>query len=183
MTKREIILNAALELLVKKGVHNTPMSEIAKAAGTGMGTIYNYFPTKEILINEIYIDIKQLEETLFMKVNTDQPIITVFENYMTSIIEFFIHNQSYFNFLLQLEASPIITKKNKEEGSKSVEMMAQVLKDGQHNKIVKNIDIDEILVFIGGAITSYLKQYFSTSKKKQSILKNHIRMVWDGIKK
>ena len=50
MTKKEAIIAAALELLVEKGVHNTPMSEIAKAAGTGMGTIYNHFSCKEEII-------------------------------------------------------------------------------------------------------------------------------------
>ncbi len=182
MTKKEAILNAALELLVEKGVHNTPMSEIAKAAGTGMGTIYNYFANKEVLINEIYIGIKEQEENLFLEVNTDQPIKTQFENYLAVIIEFFINHPAYFNFLQQLEASPIITKENKVKGNKSVELVAVLLKSGQQHRFIKNIGIDEILVFIGGGISSYLKQHLSTSKKKQISLKNHIRMIWDGIK-
>ena len=182
MTKRDIILNAALELLVEKGVHNTPMSEIAKAAGTGMGTIYNYFPNKEKLINEIYANIKEQEEVLFLEINTDEPVKTQFENYLTAIIEFFIHYPSYFNFLQQLEASPIITKENKVKGRKSVEIVALLLKKGQQDRIIKKINIDEILVFIGGAISSYLKRHLNLSEKKQSSLVSHMRMVWDGIK-
>lgn len=182
VTKRDAILSAALELLVEKGVHNTPMSEIAKAAGTGMGTIYNYFPNKEVLINEIYADIKEKEESLFLEVRTDQPIKTQFENYLTVIIRFFINHPSYFNFLQQLEASPIITEENKLKGRKSVDMVAVLLKNGQQDRIVKSIDINEILVFIGGGISSYLKRHINTSKKKKSSLKNHVRMVWEGIK-
>ncbi|OJJ18012.1 TetR family transcriptional regulator [marine bacterium AO1-C] len=182
MNKKEAILKAALELLVEKGVHNTPMSEIAKAAGTGMGTIYNYFANKEILINEIYIGIRAQEETLFLEVSTDQPVKTQFERYLTTIIEFFINQPAYFSFLQQLEASPIITEENRVKGKKSVEMVAVLLKSGQQDRIIKNIDLDEILIFIGGAISSYLKQYFNTSKEKQTSLKNHVRMVWDGIK-
>lgn len=182
MTKKDAILNAALELLVKKGIHNTPMSEVAKAAGTGMGTIYNYFPNKEILINEIYIGIKEQEEKVFSEVNTDDPIKTQFENYLTVLIEFFINNPSYFSFLQQLEASPIISEENKEMGKKPVELVAVLLKSGQQDRITKNIEIDEILVFIGGAITSYLKRNLNAPKKKRSSLSNHIQMVWDGIK-
>ncbi len=182
VTKKEAILHAALDLLAAKGVHDTPVSEIAKAAGTGMGTIYNYFANKEILINEIYLRIKEQEETLFLQVNKDQPIKTQFEHYLTVIIEFFIQHPTYFNFLQQLEASPIITQENKVKGKKSVEMVAVLLKNGQQHRIIKNFDIDQILVFIGGAISSYLKQHLNTSKKQQTSLKNHIRMVWDGIK-
>lgn len=182
MTKKEAIINAALKLLVEKGVHNTPMSVIAKAAGTGMGTIYNYFPRKEDLINEIYAGIKEQEESLFLEVNTDQPIKTQFENYLTAIIEFFIHNPLYFNFLQQLEASPIITSENKAKGRRAVDMVAVLLKVGQQDRIIKDIDLDEILVFIGGAISSYLKRNLNPSEEKQTSLASHIRMVWDGIR-
>ncbi len=183
MTKKDAILKAALELLVEKGVHNTPMSEIAKAAGTGMGTIYNYFPNKDILINQIYIDIKEKEEAVFLAVDTDKAIKIQFEHYLTVLIEFFIEHPSYFKFLEQLEASPIITKENKVRGGKSVELVSIVLKKGQQDRIIKIVAVEELLMFIGGAISSYLRWYFSQSKRKKSSLKNQIQMVWDGIKK
>lgn len=182
MTKKDAILNAALELLVEKGVHNTPMSQIAKAAGTGMGTIYNYFPNKDILINEIYLGIKKQEESLFLAADADGPIKTRFENYMTVLIDFFMDHPVYFNFLQQLEASPIITRENKAKGSKSVEIVASLLEIGQHNRIIKNIEIKQILLFIGGAISAYLKRNINATVDEQTSLADHINMVWDGIK-
>lgn len=89
MNKKESILLAALSLLTEKGVHNTPMSAIAKAAGTGMGTIYNYFPNKELLINEIYVNIKESEKSVFINFSLEKPIKSQFENYFSSIIDFF----------------------------------------------------------------------------------------------
>lgn len=182
MSKRDDILTAALELLVEKGVHNTPMSAIAKAAGTGMGTIYNHFPNKDLLINEIYIQIKEKEEALFAGVDTDLPTKTQFENYMTVLIDFHINNPLYFNFLEQLQASPIITKENKGKGGASVEMVLKLLKDGQEQRIIKPFKMDELLMFIGGAISSYLRGNITASKKQVSSRKNTIQMVWDGIK-
>ena len=182
VTKKESILNAALELLVQKGVHNTPMSQVAKAANTGMGTIYNYFPNKEILINEIYLSIKKQEENLFLEVSTDGPVKTRFESYMTVLIVFFMEHPLYFNFLQQLEASPIITEENKTNGRKPVEIVASLLKSGQKDRIIKSVEMDQILVFIGGAISSYLRQNLNTTQNKQTSLADHINMVWDGIK-
>lgn len=182
MNKKESILKAALELLVEKGVHNTPMSQIAKAAGTGMGTIYNYFPNKELLINEIFVQIKEEEEVLFLKVNTELPIKTQFESYLTLIIQFFMEQPLYFNFLQQLEASPIITAENKKKGKKSVEMVAVLLENGQKDRIIKSIPLEEILVFISGFISSYLNRNLNTIEKEKTSLTNHIQMVWDGIK-
>ena len=182
MPKKDDIRSAALQLLVEKGVHNTPMSAIAKAAGTGMGTIYNHFPKKELLINDIYIRIKEKEEAVFLEVDTSKPTKTQFENYMIVLIDFFINNPLYFKFLQQMEASPIISQKNKIQGSKSVEMVAKLVKNGQADRIIKDINMEELLMFIGGAISAYLKWYFIKTDKKETSLKNHLQMVWDAIK-
>lgn len=182
MTKKDAIVNAALQLLVERGVHNTPMSEIAKAAGTGMGTIYNHFANKDLLINEIYIRIKEQEEIVFFKVDRNKPIKKQFEDYITVLIEFFKNNPSYFKFLEQLEASPIITKKSKAKGGKSVELVSILLENGQREGIIKNIDIQELLMFIGGSVSAYLRWYFNKPRSKNLSNKNQIQMVWDGIK-
>ena len=87
MNKKESILQSALELLAQKGVHDTPMSAIAKSANVGMGTIYNYFPNKEMLLNEVYIKIKHQESSVFENFDTNQPIKTQFEQYFVSVTE------------------------------------------------------------------------------------------------
>lgn len=182
MTKKEAIINAALELLTKKGIHNAPMSEIAKAAGTGMGTIYNHFSNKDLLINEIYLKIKKEETAAFLNVDTDKPVKTQFEDHFIILIDFFTKNPLYFNFLAQVQASPIITKENRAQGEKSVALVSILLKKGQEDRIVKDIAIDELLVFIGGVISGYLRWYFNSSNKQALSFKNQIRMIWDAIK-
>ncbi|MEM6343379.1 MAG: TetR/AcrR family transcriptional regulator [Bacteroidota bacterium] len=182
MSKKDAIINAALELLVKKGVHNTPMSEIAKAAGTGMGTIYNYFPNKELLINEIYRGIREKEESLFQAVKTDGPIKTQFENYLRVLISFFVANPLYFQFMEQLQASPIITEENKARGGNAVEMVVLLLKKGQEQRIIKAIAIEELIMFIGGAVSAYLRWYISKAKNNNASMSTQIQMVWDAIK-
>ncbi|UMB55038.1 TetR/AcrR family transcriptional regulator [Lutibacter sp. A64] len=182
MNKKEAILQSAIELLTEKGVHNTPMSAIAKAAGTGMGTIYNYFLNKEELINAIYVNIKQQEKDVFLDFDTAKPIKTQFENYFVSMIEFFIANQNYFMFMEQLQASPIITKESRDEGGKSIASVYALLIKGKKERIIKNVGIEELLMFIGGAVLAYLRWYFNQKEIKDSSLKNQIKMVWDAIK-
>lgn len=182
MSKKQNILSSALNILAEKGVHNTPISAIGKAAETGMGTIYNYFPNKDALINEIYTDIKRQEKLLFENFESDKPIKTQFENYFTITVTFFIDNPNYFRFMEQMQASPIITENSREEGRKSITPVFELLTLGKQQRIIKDIDIEEILLFIGGAILSYLRWYFSQAEKKQTSLKNQVTMVWDAIK-
>ena len=50
--KKNDIIQAALTVFAKKGVANAKMADIAKAAGIGKGTIYEYFRDK----NEIFFE-------------------------------------------------------------------------------------------------------------------------------
>jgi TetR/AcrR family fatty acid metabolism transcriptional regulator len=51
--KRDIIIDAAIQVFSQKGYHNTRMEEIALAAGIGKGTIYEYFDSKLQLFQEM----------------------------------------------------------------------------------------------------------------------------------
>jgi AcrR family transcriptional regulator len=53
--KRDAILAAALELFAERGFHGTAVPLVADKAGVGAGTIYRYFPSKESLVNELYL--------------------------------------------------------------------------------------------------------------------------------
>ncbi|MCP4693355.1 MAG: TetR/AcrR family transcriptional regulator [Desulfobacterales bacterium] len=53
---RRLIIQAAVELMIKKGARAATMREIAGNAGIGTATIYNYFPTKEAILFAYYED-------------------------------------------------------------------------------------------------------------------------------
>jgi AcrR family transcriptional regulator len=57
LEKREAILAAALRLIARFGLHNTPMSAVAREAGVAVGTVYLYFPSKEAMINALYLHV------------------------------------------------------------------------------------------------------------------------------
>jgi len=47
--KRDQILDAAMAMLLEKGFARTTMSDVAKTAGIGRGTVYWHFPSKDEL--------------------------------------------------------------------------------------------------------------------------------------
>ena len=56
--KKTALLQAALKLFTENGFHGTSTAQISKEAGVATGTLFNYFPTKEDLINGLYFDVK-----------------------------------------------------------------------------------------------------------------------------
>ncbi len=47
------IIEAALDLFVERGYYGTKTSQISKRAGISEGLLFHYFPTKEILLEEL----------------------------------------------------------------------------------------------------------------------------------
>lgn len=53
---RRAVIDAAVALIGEKGFKTATMRQIARDAGLGEATIYNYFPTKEALVYAYYED-------------------------------------------------------------------------------------------------------------------------------
>jgi len=53
LEKKQLILDASLELFANKGYHTTSISKIATSAGISKGLIYNYFKSKEEILSEL----------------------------------------------------------------------------------------------------------------------------------
>jgi len=58
-TKKQLLLETALALFVDQGIYATSTASIAKAAGVANGTLFHHFSSKDILVLELYKDIKR----------------------------------------------------------------------------------------------------------------------------
>ena len=56
LRRRQEMLAAALELFSKKGYHNVSMNEIAEKSEFAIGTLYNFFDSKEHLYSSLMVE-------------------------------------------------------------------------------------------------------------------------------
>jgi len=68
--KKDIALSCK-DLVIQKGINNLTIAEVAKTAGVGKGTIYEYFKNKEEIIFEIVTIMMQEHETKLLNELTD----------------------------------------------------------------------------------------------------------------
>ncbi|MCF6269384.1 MAG: TetR/AcrR family transcriptional regulator [Melioribacteraceae bacterium] len=108
------ILNAALELFAKKGFSNTSISEIAKSAGVSKGLAYNYFESKQKLVEEvIQLLFTELSKVFIALEVTKDPFekiqlaIDLTFNWLTEKEDFW---RLYSSLLMQLETKAIVEK-------------------------------------------------------------------------
>jgi len=69
--KKEQILQSALRLFADEGLA-VPTAKIAHEAGVANGTLFNYFPTKQDLIDTLYLTLKKELTHLFLADGADK---------------------------------------------------------------------------------------------------------------
>ncbi|HPH97070.1 MAG TPA: TetR/AcrR family transcriptional regulator [Anaerolineaceae bacterium] len=78
MDKRTKILNSARSLFSENGYKDTSVSDITKKAGVAAGTFYLYFPSKDQIFMEIFLEENvKLKKELLAAVNLDQDPLSV----------------------------------------------------------------------------------------------------------
>lgn len=184
MNKKEQILKATLQLIVQKGIESTPMSEIAKEAGTGMGAIYNHFPNKEALINELYFHLKAKESRIMIEgydrsLSVRQRFIYLWKK----MVKYFLAEPMDFQFLEQFYYSPSIDPQAKHKGSLYVKELDEVYLDGQAQQIIKPGEVKEWIGFTSGSLVSLVKLHHSKYiHLNEDIIDQYVQAAWDAIK-
>jgi TetR/AcrR family transcriptional regulator, repressor of fatR-cypB operon len=110
-SKREAILDATLRLVARTGLHNTPVSAIAREAGVAVGTAYLYFSSKDELINSLYLELVRARDdsALLADAPADPPreaLWRAWERYA----RWHLDHRDAANFILQCESSGIISE-------------------------------------------------------------------------
>lgn len=114
--KRRDIAVACTELLLEKGMKNLTITEIAKTAGIGKGTIYDYFSNKEEIVFEIIRNfIEKHHHNLLnqsdKKTSTKQKVLYLFDVFLSEYMPYEKHLdvfREYLSVTLSSKCSPMI---------------------------------------------------------------------------
>jgi AcrR family transcriptional regulator len=137
--KRQAILAAALRLIARLGLHATPMSALAREAGVAAGTLYLYFPSKEALINELYLELHRSRDLAIVNagISHDEPTeISRAELWRPwhALARWHLDHPDASSVLLQCQASGILTEQTratlKREEQERFPSYEQVVADG-----------------------------------------------------
>ena len=108
---REKILSAALELFAKKGFHATSIFQIAKKAKISKGLMYNYFKSKDKLLDEIIQNgFTELEGLSYHSTKTASPEEQL-KSYVSAVLDNLYANFAYWQLYLALLVHPDIQKR------------------------------------------------------------------------
>jgi AcrR family transcriptional regulator len=85
--KKADTLNSGRELFYSKGFKYTKVSDIAKQAGIGVGTFYNYYSSKEKLFLEVYIkESEDIKKRILESIDLNEDPVTLVTKLVTQNI-------------------------------------------------------------------------------------------------
>ncbi len=100
--KKSLIMNTALEHFARDGFHGTTINNIAKNAGISKGLLYNYFKSKEDLLDSI-IRRSVLEVYDYFDINRDGVLSAdEFEFFIRKIAQILKEKQIFWRLLVQV---------------------------------------------------------------------------------
>ena len=180
--KRSHIMKTAMKLFIENGFHNTPTSKIAKEAGVAVGTLFNYFPTKEDLIIETYKEIKKESKQTFFdgfELNTD--LKSIMRHIFTNYILWGISNPIEYRFTRMFKHSPFMRMCQDDE----MNLMFQRFKDklNQYSEIRESAKVNPkfsltYIYEIMALTTDYI--VLNKVEDKDQIINTAFDLFWNG---
>lgn len=139
---RQKILDAALEVFARHGYYSASVSEIAKTAGISKGLMYNYFKSKEDMLNELMIGMMEALMCEYMPLKhgqkfTRDDIISFINVGIDLVLEKPQYWKLYFSVALQPDVMVIVFDKMMEMGQPYMMAMIEYFR----NKGVENPEL------------------------------------------
>ena len=125
---QENIENIALELFALKGYHATSISQIALKAGISKGLLYNYFESKEKLLDSIIMKVYD-ELMKIVNTNADLPADKLIEQMIIRTIDHLKKNITFWRLYLFLVHQSYVQKK--------MQALYEKMRDDYMNFVIK----------------------------------------------
>lgn len=188
--KRELILAAAQEVFFEKGYYSATSEEIAKRAGIGKGTIYQYFDSKlEIFLEMHHLYIEQYSEKLNVLIDENSS----FAENLRRLVHFHIMNMEELaryaiRFLSETPPAHAESGKNVEilhDVKRSVQKVLERLIDsGKRRGEIRDLNIHLMMCYLAGnflGIAHLIGLEKADEAQKQQLEEDVMQLILHGL--
>ncbi|MCF8029688.1 MAG: TetR family transcriptional regulator [Desulfohalobiaceae bacterium] len=166
--KYEQILEAAIRVFARQGYHNSTISQVAREAGVGDGTIYLYFKNKDdILDNFFSYKTTQIFSQFKEEVDTCHNALEKLERLVASHLTEFEQNRDL-AVVYEVETRMrrhLSDEKIKEMSRMYFDLVAEIVEQGrQEGTIRQNIPVHLVKQYLIGAVDEVITTWLYSSK-------------------
>jgi AcrR family transcriptional regulator len=173
--KRTAILNAAARAIAAAGL-GASTSQIAKAAGVATGALFLYFPTKDDLLNQLYVVIKsEIAESMLADYPKNKAAQTRLRSIWMAYLNWGLQNEDKRKAMAQLSVSNQITEATRKASLQPLKEISKLLEE------CVNPETGQSVAFVSALMTSLseLTLHFMASDRKKA--KQYAEMGFESL--
>ena len=181
--KRSAILEAAIDLFAERGVWATPTSAISKAAGIAEGTLFTYFATKDVLLNELYRTLKlELADALLVAFPSNADVRDKFRHIWNQYVSWGASHPERYKVMMQLNVSEQITSESKAVGYAPFAELEQAAAESIRQHLIQDYPV-EFMAAVLGALAEATMAFMahSSGAAVERYRSAGFEIFWDGI--
>ncbi|HAA54620.1 MAG TPA: TetR family transcriptional regulator [Myxococcales bacterium] len=179
--KRELILDAAIEVLAERGFAHTKIRNIAEAAGVADGTIYLYFKNKDELLIHLFEDVMSrvlamFQEALGDRTRADEKL-KVFLQTQIQMIEKEPSIAKIISVVLRQSSTFVQDYKNP-LFSRYLHLIEEILVEGIEQKLFRSDLNPEVLSrAVFGAVDELTLAWLLSSRREDTSLEQSVQVI------
>jgi AcrR family transcriptional regulator len=190
--RRAAILEQAGKHFAAKGFHNTTVAEIASASGFAIGTLYQFFESKEQLYTVVLTEkLGMMYAGIQKAVNEETDLLRKIDTLVATQFRFVENNAEFCSIFVRgdhlslSEGSVELRKRMLSDYAIYVAFIEGVMRDGISTGILKKMDPRMMAAALTGIINSYVSKWLTVAERAS--LMDNVQFVVDiflgGVKK
>lgn len=183
--KAQQLLEASIDLFAKEGFWNTPTSRIAKHAGVATGTLFNYFPSKDALIDAVYLHLKhKWTQHIMVGYPASDDVKRCLGHIWFRHIDWGVQYPAYYALKQQLLLSDLLSAETLNRQGEELSIISKLIKSGFDAGLFKaisseyftNLILAELDATVRYALTHNLRDMALTQ-----LIAISFDIFWDGV--
>jgi AcrR family transcriptional regulator len=160
------------------------MSQIAKEAGVGAGTIYRYFENKEALISELFQEVKsEISLAMLAGCTLQDGTEQIFRRIWLNTFEYCVQNPQKMVFLEQFHNSPFQTSETEVATLEYLTPIMNVVQTAVEDGKIKKIPLEMLGIFTYDVTVAFAKRHISGALvMDEPNLEMAVQACWDAVK-
>ena len=162
--KREEIFRSAMKVFARKGIHDFKMIDIAETAGIGKGTLYEYFSSKEQLVEGCFgILLEDFDAHMKTRLSDITDPSEKMRQYIATSFDFFRQEKNRLDILFDLYASGIphsggrpLFEGLSESYCRVKEYLASIVEDGIRRGVFRSVDANLVSAMLAALLDGIL---------------------------
>ena len=184
--KRTQLLEAAIDLFAKEGFWNTPTARIAKHAGVATGTLFNYFESKDVLIDAVFLQLKrELAEAMMTDFPAGTDLKAASEHLWYQYANWGLANESRYQLMRQLILSKLVSEAAEKQHKAEFPLLYQeLITIANTEAIFRDYPVELVMSTMEAqldAAIQYALGQQSTGVRAAKLIMQSFEIFWNGV--